>query len=264
MRKIEINELKSLQLDILNKVHAFCENNNITYYLGYGTLLGAIRHNGYIPWDDDIDIIMPREDYEKFIRFFRDNDLEALSLYKDSHFPFPITKVSHRYTCLVEESSYKYDRLGVNIDVFPIDGLSTNIMRAKCHVVFLRLLTTIMELKKMKISKRRSYLKNLILVASQIIFFIIPLRILLKLIDFISKTYSYKSSKYVEQLYVPRLSRIVEKKVFYEKELHAFENYKFYIPKGYDCYLRSLYGDYMKLPPLSARLPKHHFIAFWR
>ena len=264
MKEINTKELKQIQLSILSEVHDFCEKNKLSYFLGYGTLLGAIRHGGYIPWDDDIDIVMPRGDYEKFIRMFEDDELEVLSLHNDSKFPFPISKVSNKNTCLVEESSYNYDRLGVNIDIFPLDGLSSNLVKARLHVFFLRLLTIIMELKKMKVTKRRSFIKNCIVVVSHIIFCVIPLNVLLKFIHFVSRMYSYNSSIYVEQLYVPRQSRIVERELFIEKELHVFEDFKFYIPKGYDFYLKSLYGEYMTLPPPADRVPKHHFVAFWR
>lgn len=264
MKTIYLEELKDIQLNILRKVHSFCERNNLSYYLGYGTLLGAIRHNGYIPWDDDIDIVMPRDDYEIFIRQFRDAELEVLSIYDDSNFPFPISKVSNKNTYLVEESSYTYERLGVNIDVFPLDGLSSNLLKAKFHVTYLRILTIIMEFKKMRAANRRSFLKNSVINLSHFLLSVIPLNSLLKHIDIVSKKYSYNSSNYIEQLYVPRLSRIVEKKIFEDKELHVFENDRFFIPKGYDCYLKSLYGDYMKLPPLASRVPKHHFTAYWR
>ena len=70
MRAINSDELKSIQLDLLQKTVDFCENSGLRYFLCGGTLIGAIRHKGYIPWDDDIDIAMPRPDYEKFIRIF--------------------------------------------------------------------------------------------------------------------------------------------------------------------------------------------------
>ena len=91
MKEINTKELKQIQLSILSEVHDFCQKNKLSYFLGYGTLLGAIRHGGYIPWDDDIDIVMPRGDYEKFIRMFEDDELEVLSLHNDSKFPFPIS-----------------------------------------------------------------------------------------------------------------------------------------------------------------------------
>ena len=65
-----LEELKSIELDIMKKIHDFCERKGLTYYLAYGTMIGAIRHNGFIPWDDDIDIFMPREDYERFLKLF--------------------------------------------------------------------------------------------------------------------------------------------------------------------------------------------------
>lgn len=80
MREINVEELKKIQLEILDDIHRFCIQERLTYSLAYGTLLGAIRHHGYIPWDDDIDIMMPRRDYERFINLYKSNTNEILDL----------------------------------------------------------------------------------------------------------------------------------------------------------------------------------------
>ena len=132
-KNINLEELKKIQFDILKKVAAFCEKNKIKYYLGYGTLLGAVRHKGYIPWDDDIDIIMPRPDYLRFIEIFNKStpspELKVLSHYIDKNHPYPFIKLINTKTKQVSHSSIKYD-MGVCIDIFPLDGLPKSIHKS--------------------------------------------------------------------------------------------------------------------------------------
>ena len=143
IKAITRDELRKIQLDILRSVSAFCMKNNLTYFLCYGTLLGAVRHKGYIPWDDDIDIAMPRPDYEKFIRSFNKSGgrscseygggscseyggefrcgsedslslpteprLKVISRELDRNFPYTFAKVTNTSTVFEEFSSFKYE-----------------------------------------------------------------------------------------------------------------------------------------------------------
>ena len=108
MEKLGIEEIRSIQLKILNIVADYCDKMGLTYFLGYGTLLGAVRHKGYIPWDDDIDILMPRPDYEKFIKEFNSNDYDVKSHYKDPKYPYTFAKVSYEKSILRENTDLKY------------------------------------------------------------------------------------------------------------------------------------------------------------
>ena len=122
MKEISFEESKKLELDILLAVADFCNKNNLTYFLAYGTLIGAIRHKGFIPWDDDIDIQMPREDYNKFIETFSHERYKTIApgtpLSKHS-----FVKVIDTETVKIEaHKKYKKGFLGVDIDIFPLDG----------------------------------------------------------------------------------------------------------------------------------------------
>lgn len=121
MKEIKNDELRTIQLDILQNVHDFCMKHDIKYTLAYGTLLGAVRHGGYIPWDDDIDIAMLRSDYEKFLKEYKDDiyKFTECRLDKDVHIGFG--KVEDTRTIVIEGGNTK--NLGVSIDVFPIDDL---------------------------------------------------------------------------------------------------------------------------------------------
>ena len=127
MKKLLSEEdIRQLQIEILDEVHAFCTANSITYFLAGGTLIGAIRHNGYIPWDDDIDIMMYRDDYNRFINLFNKNNerYHVFSIENDSGYNYHFAKICDKYTYL-DETNLKINDidLGINIDLFPLDKL---------------------------------------------------------------------------------------------------------------------------------------------
>ena len=131
MKKIETEELKRIQVDILKDIHEFCSINNIHYSLAYGTLLGAIRHQGYIPWDDDIDIMMLRSDYEKFIHTFPGSfkHLSICAPELDLNYYAPYANVWDNRTILdegINNADHRGKTIGIKIDVFPIDKTSSS------------------------------------------------------------------------------------------------------------------------------------------
>ena len=129
MREITLEERKALQLDILVKIDAICRDKGFRYYLSSGTLLGAVRHQGYIPWDDDIDLTMPRPDYEAFYSYFtannNDADLQLIS-YRDKTSIYPFCKMVNPKTTVVEHYVDPQYQTGVWVDIFPLDGVRSN------------------------------------------------------------------------------------------------------------------------------------------
>ena len=125
MNELTLDELKKIEFDILKHFDAFCKEHNIRYYLAFGTLLGAIRYKKFIPWDDDIDLLVPREDYDRLIRLFRDSERYQLFAFeKNSNFHYPFAKLCDM-TTRKEQTIYKNRgvKLGVEIDIFPLDGI---------------------------------------------------------------------------------------------------------------------------------------------
>ena len=110
MKELSCDEFKQIQIQILSEIKIFCEKNGLNYYLAYGTLLGAVRHQGFIPWDDDIDIVMPRIDYLKFEKLFKHDRFEFLSISKDATYPYHFGKVLDKNTILVEQGETKLDK----------------------------------------------------------------------------------------------------------------------------------------------------------
>ncbi|MDO4197494.1 MAG: LicD family protein [Erysipelotrichaceae bacterium] len=256
MRKLTKDECKAISLDILIDVADFCDKNNLTYFLSVGTLLGAIRHKGYIPWDDDIDIMMPRPDYTRFIKEYKGKytvlDPHSGYLY--------YSKVYDPNTVKYEpDTDYKkYEPLGVDIDVFPLDGIVNDqevidkIYKKEC---FLELL---LRLSNQPIFNRKNPIKAI----NRIIPRIIGSKNLVKMIEKNAMTYDYDTSDYVIRMrWSPNGFTGALPKSVYEKDYAEFEGHTFCIPKGYDEFLTAFFGDYMTIPPEDKRVT-HEFDSY--
>ena len=263
-KRLDYSQLKVIQLNILKDVDAFCRENNITYYLTYGTLLGAVRHQGYIPWDDDIDIAMPRKDYEKFLSNYnlngsKKNVYQVVAIELNNAYPYPFGKVQDLSTVLLEYSDINYP-LGINIDIFPIDGLPVDLNKSDKHFLKIKWLMMIMNLKKVKITIKRSFLKNLILLIGKILTLLIPYRFIVCKMSYIAQRYDYEKSDYVSNLSCPDGKHERTSKRVFENSIEIlFEGNNFYAPIGYHEWLHNIYGDYMKMPPVPERVSHHKF-----
>ena len=135
MDKYNLQELQEHLLNLLTDIDKAFQENGLTYYLAYGTMLGAVRHGGFIPWDDDIDIAMPRPDYERLIQHAQEylpSHLEFKCAETDSDYPFAFGKIQDNRTTLIERPYYPYLG-GIYCDIFPIDGIPAGTLRRKIH-----------------------------------------------------------------------------------------------------------------------------------
>ena len=189
MKYIQLEELKSIQMDVLNTIHMFCENKNITYSLGCGTMLGAIRHKGYIPWDDDIDIFMFRNDYDRFISEYPYiiNNVKVVSLERDSTWPRAYAQAYNDRTILKDGPS-KY-HVGVGIDIFPIDYVPENDIKWILFNNIRKLLQCLYDMKYIEFRKERGLVKNMLLAFSKAVLMPISLRKIAEVIDIHAKKY---------------------------------------------------------------------------
>lgn len=269
MKEMSLDEIRSIQLNLLKELASFCEENNITYFLAGGTLLGAIRHKGYIPWDDDIDILMPRPDYGRFLKLFNENNsnnkiIRVFANEIDGSFPYTFAKLVNCNTYLKEDTLLNYS-LGVNIDIFPIDGLPSSLREINMWYKIIDFLRKVYFLKILKPRKGRNIIKEMLLYGGRVVLYLIPTSILARIIILCAKRYSYEESEYVGCLVWGYGKReIVKKEVFRDAIEVEFEGFTFKAPIGYKEYLTSLYGDYMKLPPKEQRVSHHKYKAYWK
>lgn len=255
---ITSDELKSIQLEILKIIADYCSSNNLKYFLFYGTLLGAVRHKGYIPWDDDIDIAMPRPDYEKLMTEFNKLNcfVKVVCPSNNADYTIPFGKAYDSRTLMVE-NKFNPDCYGVYIDIFPIDGICS-----KLDYICLGLLQRFRNTKCANLKTDRRFTKKVVLALGKLILYPVSVHTILKSMEGICKKNSYEEARFVNSLYDNQ--KKIRKQVFTKSILWAFEQYQFMIPEMYDEYLTVEYGNYMQLPPENEQIPHHDFIAWWK
>lgn len=256
------NKLQKHLLETLNYFHNFCEDHNLEYFLIGGTLLGAVRHKGFIPWDDDIDVVMPRRDYDKLKLLA--NKIELPYVYKDystdKNYIYPFAKITQS-DLLFEEIYYKPFQSGVWIDVFPLDYTFDNIVFRKIHFTLMDVVRKSLILKygSFKLNKRSSLVTNTSKLLHPL-FEKLPRKtfnFLFESLEDIPNTY-FKQHHNLANLYGAwGILEVAPKDLFDEKELYEFEGYKFWGIKNADYWLQKVYGDYMELPPEHKRRSEH-------
>ena len=264
MREINMIESRAVQIGLLEEVDKYCEKNNLTYYMSYGTLLGAVRHKGFIPWDDDIDIAMPYPDYSKFCSNYKGEFFKVNHWKSNPDFYCNFAKFEDTRTISFEDVSQNYT-IGINIDIAPIIGLPDNLKKAQHYfnrIMFYRRLLT---LKKIRFKKERTLVKQIVLLLSKAPLMLLPNRLINRIIDNKCKKYPYETSKYIICVgsFNP-VKEIMEKKKLGKTVKLVFENRAFSAPDGYDAWLTYMFGDYMQLPPEEKRVSHHTFKAYWR
>ncbi len=268
MRKMSLEECKRVELDILLDVAKFCDENSITYFIAYGTLIGAVRHNGFIPWDDDIDIYMPRDDYNRFIECFsgdaKPERLEAIHPHhpKSRH---PFTKIIDNRTVKIEKGiDFSNGYLGVDIDVFPVDGQPDD---PKEFERWFKKLDRLYRLYFLSvINKGDTPKRRLAYTAMKVIKIFMPIEKILKKTEKLHAEYPFAESKYagsIESACNVRGDR-AHRECFEGYEWCNFEGHRFKMPKGYHEIMTNLYGDYMQLPPESERVMPHFTDSYWK
>ena len=264
-KPLELKEIQKCALEILVKVAEVCNQNNFRYSLAYGTLLGAIRHKGFIPWDDDVDIFMPRPDYDAFIEYLHNNPIENLRIYNTKYskkYSFAITRISdERY--IIVESKYRNCGMGVFIDIYPIDGLGNTIEESLVKYKQIRpfldemvyIATNAKLPHRLMCTSTKRWLR---LFYSKLIG---PHYLQKRIENFVFKC-DYYSCKYVGVPIWVWKTPIYKRSWFEEYVTVIFEGYKFKAIKNYDEYLRIDYGDYMQLPPIEERISHHSYDAY--
>ena len=261
-----IEQLHQADLEIVKEVVALCEKYGLKYYMLGGSMLGAIRHKGFIPWDDDIDLGIPREDYERFLKIAPNElsrNLKIVNYKTDETYHYYITRVLDTDSKVMEsrfESEGKYTHL--SIDIFPLDGTPNNYLLRKwyCFRLMAHRAMASLHYKDVIVTKNRKWKEGFIL------------WVMLKLptermfnhhnqldkCDKLLKKYSMKESKYTGNMMGAYKTReLIPTDWYGDNSYYEFEGIKLRGIKEYDLYLKQLYGDYMQLPPEEKR--KIHF-----
>ncbi|MBR6559013.1 MAG: LicD family protein [Clostridia bacterium] len=264
MKELNLQEIKEVEFNILKVFDAFCKENNIKYYLAHGTLLGAIRYKKFIPWDDDIDVLIPREDYNRLVATFKDDDRYKLFAYeKNPDFRFPFGKLCDMTTKKVEPADNGVE-LGLDIDLFPLDVWDDDLEKAKKEARKIKKNMGHLALSKLEKSQDQSPLKRAI---KTLLIRLCKMKGSGHYIEKIQKA-SYrkdvKEKKYIgcKAWCVYGEKGIIPARAFAETMEIEFEGEMFPAPAGYDEYLTCLFGDYLPEPPEEKRKTHHVFTAY--
>ena len=270
--KLTLTEIQTIGLEIMGDIHSFCIENGIRYSLTYGSLIGAIRHKGFIPWDDDIDIMMPRPDFDVFSKSYRSKKGYILSsVYSDDTY-MNYTRVYDTSTIVISPAKPSKHKVGVWIDVYPIDAIPDEVSAQVDQFQRLRRYTGLVmrwrrALYKISCGNVFQRLRSCIVLLS--------LRLKNNGESFpywhnriisICKENVFGTTKRCSSLVCFDANKKNRQEVFLTSD---FENYRlidfedktFYIVSEYDHILRTIFGDYMQLPPVEERVS--HVINSW-
>ncbi len=271
MRKIEIDEMRQRLLSMAEYLQNICKENGLKMFLSGGTLLGAVRHKGLIPWDDDIDVHMPRPDYDRLIKIFKEKEnigkYKLLSHELNDKYVYTFAKLVDDDTLLIEDDIYSGVDMGLYLDIFPIDGLGDDIATAEKQMKKMnKYLVMNYALLVKPWRKKCTFFKNFAIELMRCAVKIYGINRLHKKIRKLAKSLPYEQCEYVGE-YIDQVgsNRIVRRSEVYGDSVDMqFEGLKLPAPVGWDKYLTQFYGDYMQLPPEKKRVATHGYILYDR
>ena len=260
-KKLDIDEIKEVELGVMDYIHNICKEKGINYSLAYGSLLGAVRHRGFIPWDDDLDIALKRDQYDKLYQaILEDNNsiYKVVSWENDSRYPYPFYRVYDSRT--VYENNYIQNdiELGICVDVFPFDDYKD----VNKEITKLDMYRRLSVYTLYGIRNKEAGIKNIVRYLMLVAFRLTRVKIWNKKLNDCSKApvnseyidYLMESKKYSTKIDAKALDEVIECK---------FEDRVYNIPKDYDHILTTIYGeDYMEIPPLEKRIQHDDFVAY--
>ncbi|MDO5823944.1 phosphorylcholine transferase LicD [Methanobrevibacter sp.] len=255
-----LNHLQNLELMILKDFIKICEENNLTYYMYAGSLLGAVRHNGFIPWDDDLDVIMFRDDFEKFKEIFiasNNETYELLSNETEKDYFHLLSKLMIKGTKFEEGWVSQVDfHIGINMDIFVLDDLAEGKFKRSYQLKKSFLYNKLLIMSKIKLDNLPFITKVITHTGYHILNLlkIKPATLNKRCLSFLRK-YKNSNSEYVFDISATaeEYPLIFRRDDFKSITKIKFEDIEVNVPVNYDHILKSLYGDYMQLPPKEDR-----------
>ena len=268
-KEIALRDLQLMEKDILKRFAQYCHENGLRYTLLGGTLLGAVRHSGFIPWDDDIDVAMPRPDYNRFLDLTKvkkiSGDLDVLSGDNSKDFSLPFAKVINNKTSIIEESkTHESEGSALWIDVMPYDGVGNDYEKAKKVYDKARFYQKALGRATSVPWKRRRGEKGIIGFIRcfyRQLYRIHSYNYYKEKLIQLGKSYSYSDSKYVAIIVSGfyGYGEILEKDKFEKYTKKTFEDNEYMVNGAWEDYLSGVYGDYLQMPPEEKRIRPHSF-----
>lgn len=265
MKQLSLQEIRQIEFELLKVFDAFCKNNGIKYFLSNGTLLGAVKYKGFIPWDDDIDVFVPREDYNKLLVLFKDDERYKLfSFERNKKYCFPYAKFCDLTTKKEEENTNNGLVLGIDIDVFPLDAWDPDLDKAKQEVKRISRKMFCLGLTKLYKSDSVNPIKRVIKRSAMTFCKMLGSKRFIRDIIKESNKSEQNGSLYLgcKSWCIYGEREIIPANVFLSTIEVEFEGEKFPAPVGYDIYLHCLYGDYEKDPPIEKQKSHHKYRAY--
>lgn len=262
MKEISYEKSKKIILDILLEFHRFCRKENLRYSLYAGTLIGALRHQGFIPWDDDIDVLMPREDYERLFCVYPASQHPEYLKLNDSRttkgYFYPFMKLEDTRTLMIGKGKEKF-RMGLHIDIFPLDGMPKSNIMGNAYLYLHRMFRHITTLASLHLRvKDRSLPKQLFLLIFKIITLGTKSSYWNKISHWLARRYPWEKSQWAGNVIWGYCTKEKVPSIYYQgNQSVSFESFQFDAIGNADGYLRCVYGDYMTPPPPEKRIPEH-------
>lgn len=268
--EIHAEEYKKIVNEVLAYTDKVCRQNNITYYLAYGSLLGAVRHKGFIPWDDDIDIIMDRKNFEQFISSVRNdghNYYKLMWITEDKEYDLPLPKIVDTRTRLKQTGRKSNICIGAWVDILIIDDVPDDLSKQKRVLKKFDFYEECWNWSQYSMFSIKNS-KNI----KQVIRFFIMRLLSMPGSRYWAKKMNREAGKYNDKGY-KTFSALTfsggKRKVYLKEWLGAgcdveFEGEKYRAPENWHEYLKNAYGDYMKLPPVEKQVSNHNFTVYYK
>lgn len=260
MKKLDSTEVKQSLLQILLDFRKVCDQNGLTFYLCGGSLLGAIRHRGFIPWDDDIDVCMSRPDYDKLLQLSRVRgvfpDNLKLCCYSENNSQYPFIKLLDSNTVLKQNYVEEKNINSLWIDVLPVDGLPGSFSKRREIYNDAKRIRKILMLNFAKVGEGKTRLKKLLKPLAIPFAKLVGIQRCNEKLDRLSRQYSFETAKDVGIIMWGLYDdgEVMDRIEFENSVPVTFEGYEFKTMSCWDDYLRNIYGNYMELPPKEKRV----------